>query len=321
MAEPLWLLSVLFGLALITAAGLTYTAYRRDMARIRAHLAAGSQMAETAAGVIEYAEAGHGPPVLVIHGAAGGFDQGLLIAHENFRPGFRIIAPSRFGYLRTPFPRDASPAAQADAHAALLDSLGIDRVIVLGFSAGGRSAIQLTLRHPEKVRALILESLVMAAPFWLPDINSFGVGRLLLAIARAGIDFPYWLATRIAPALMIRFSGAPSRIYAAAPRSERDFLVAVMRGMQPLSARLTGLANDAVNMSNAWPVDKIGVPTLIIAMADDLFRSLPTARAIAARIEGAKLVTFDSGSHFLIGHHDEIRTEVADFIARLKTAG
>ena len=93
MAEPLWLLSVLFGFALIIAAGLVYTAYRRDMAGIRTRLAADSSIAETSMGPIEYAEAGHGPPVLVIHGAAGGFDQRLLIAHENFRPGFRIIAP------------------------------------------------------------------------------------------------------------------------------------------------------------------------------------------------------------------------------------
>ncbi len=77
--------------------------------------------------------------------------------------------------------------------------------------------------------------------------------------------------------------------------------------------RLTGLANDAVNVSASWPLDKIGAPTLIVAVADDLFCTLPTARSMAARIRGARLVTFDGGSHLLVGHHKEIRAEVAKF--------
>jgi pimeloyl-ACP methyl ester carboxylesterase len=49
---------------------------------------------------------------------------------------------SRFGYLRTPLPADASAAAQADAHACLLDALGIRRAAIVGASAGAPSAMQ-----------------------------------------------------------------------------------------------------------------------------------------------------------------------------------
>jgi len=49
----------------------------------------------------------------------------------------RVIAMSRFGYLRTPRPADASPEAQADAHICLLDALGITKAVVMGVSAGG----------------------------------------------------------------------------------------------------------------------------------------------------------------------------------------
>ena len=86
---------------------------------------AGGSIVETVLGKIEYADVGDGMPLLSIHGAGGGYDQGLLIAEALFGDGFRVIAPSRFGYLRTPVPRDASPAAQADADAALLDVLGL----------------------------------------------------------------------------------------------------------------------------------------------------------------------------------------------------
>jgi 2-hydroxy-6-oxonona-2,4-dienedioate hydrolase len=61
--------------------------------------------------------AGEGPPGLVVHGAGGGYDQALAFGEPLARSGFHVITMSRFGYLRTPLPSDASSAAQADAHA------------------------------------------------------------------------------------------------------------------------------------------------------------------------------------------------------------
>lgn len=68
---------------------------------------------------------GDGPPVLLLHGAGGGYDQGLLIGETFLGAGYRFIAPSRFGYLRSAIPRDGSPGAQADGYAALLDTLTV----------------------------------------------------------------------------------------------------------------------------------------------------------------------------------------------------
>ena len=95
------------------------TRHRRRSTRV----ASGSLMADTRCGPIEYASVGEGLPVLLVHGAGGGFDQGLDLGGPLSPHGFRVIAMSRFGYLRTPLPADASAAAQADAHAALLDAL------------------------------------------------------------------------------------------------------------------------------------------------------------------------------------------------------
>jgi pimeloyl-ACP methyl ester carboxylesterase len=52
--------------------------------------------------------------------------------------GFRFIAPSRFGYLGTPLPDGAIAESQADAYLALFDHLAVDRVVVVGYSAGAR---------------------------------------------------------------------------------------------------------------------------------------------------------------------------------------
>lgn len=113
--------------ASLTAAGaLVYFRYRSDLAAAKARVSSGSKLASTPAGLIEYADVGTGMPVLVINGAGGGFDQALEFGHPLIDSGFRVIAPSRFGYLRTPLPKNASPMAQADAHAFLLDVLQVD---------------------------------------------------------------------------------------------------------------------------------------------------------------------------------------------------
>src|SRR5688572_15336939 len=66
--------------ALAVGAGATYLVYLRDMRATRDRLAAGSQIVATRYGPIEYTTWGEGPAVLVVHGAGGGYDQGISIA-------------------------------------------------------------------------------------------------------------------------------------------------------------------------------------------------------------------------------------------------
>jgi 2-hydroxy-6-oxonona-2,4-dienedioate hydrolase len=140
----------------VAGIAVSYVAYRDDIDQAFRRISTGSQIVQTACGPIEYAIAGTGTPVLVRHGAGGGFDQGMDFAADLAAANLHMIAMSRFGYLRTPLPADASAAAQADAHAFLLDALGIRRAAVVGVSAGGPSSMQFALRHPERCAALVL---------------------------------------------------------------------------------------------------------------------------------------------------------------------
>ena len=125
--------AVIVVVTLVAGSGLlAYASYRPNLERARARISTGSRIAASRCGPIEYAEAGAGPPVLLVHGAGGGFDQGLEVGEGLARAGFRAIAPSRFGYLRTPLPADASVEAQADAHACLLDALGVESAAIVG---------------------------------------------------------------------------------------------------------------------------------------------------------------------------------------------
>jgi pimeloyl-ACP methyl ester carboxylesterase len=124
--------------------------FSRDMALATARAAQGGVLLPTRCGPIEYQEAGTGVPLLVVHDSGGGHDQGMAFAGTLGRHGVRVIAMSRFGYLGTPMPADASAAAQADAHVCLLDALGIPRAAVMGGSAGAPSALQMAIRHPDR---------------------------------------------------------------------------------------------------------------------------------------------------------------------------
>jgi hypothetical protein len=81
--------------ALICAGALVYWSYQADMNDARTRVESGGQVISTMLGAVEFAELGRGMPLLSIHGAGGGYDQGLDIAADLVGSAYRIIAPSR----------------------------------------------------------------------------------------------------------------------------------------------------------------------------------------------------------------------------------
>ena len=125
-------------LLLLSVFAITYARFRAEISGARKKVLAGSEILKTDHGDIEYTAKGEGPPVLVLHGAGGGYDQGLLLPGRTiFGDSFKLISVSRFGYLRSPIPEDSSVEAQAALYAILLDHLKVEKAIVVGGSAGG----------------------------------------------------------------------------------------------------------------------------------------------------------------------------------------
>jgi pimeloyl-ACP methyl ester carboxylesterase len=312
-----------FGLAVLAlaAAGtaLTYGFFRRDLAAARARLAGASEIAATRCGPIQYAAIGAGPPILLVHGAGGGFDQGLAVGRSLAARGHRVIAMSRFGYLRTPLPNDASAPAQADAHACLLDALGLERAAVIGVSAGAPSALQLAVRHPERVSALVLlvpAAYVPRAGGAAPVRTPPGTRQLFETALRS--DFLFWAIRRAAPRLMVRgVLGTPPQLVEQADTAERARINAMLDEILPVTDRRLGLLNDAVVTTNIarYALESVSAPTLTISAADDLYGTYDAARYTAEQIPGARFVGYPDGGHMLVGRDAEVTNVIAEFLA------
>ncbi|NKX45785.1 alpha/beta fold hydrolase [Roseicyclus persicicus] len=303
------------GGAALAGAGHATGAFRATRAQAERLGHGRSSVIDTRAGALEYAVAGHGPPVMMIHGTGGGYDQGLLFAARLRDRGFGIVAPSRFGYLRSAFPDDASPVHQADTLVELLDHLGIDRLPVLGGSAGALTAAEFALRHPDRCSHLGL--LVPAANLTGRDPVAFTAAQRLAVGAVLGSDAVFWALARLAPGLMLRtlLATDPALLETVSPE-ERARAQAILDQILPVSRKADGLRTDAAWAGAPSPTahDRIAVPTLILSCEDDLFGTAETARLLAARIPGAELTIYPTGGHIWLGHDTEVADRIAAFL-------
>lgn len=275
-------------------------------------------LVNTRCGPIEYQETGAGMPLLMIHGSGGGHDQGIAFAGDLAQRGVRVIAMSRFGYLRTPMPEDGSPEAQADAHVCLLDALGIRRAAVAGGSAGAPSAMQTAIRHPDRVTALVLlvplayrpQGQLDPAPALSPAAEA-GMMRLVAS------DFLFWAAIHLAPRQVIRFVLAtpPEQVDSANLR-EQARVGSLLTAILPVSLRAQGLQSDSVlgRSLPSYALEAIRAPTLIISARDDGYGTFASAQYTASRISGSRFIGFREGGHVWVGHDDEVRAAILELL-------
>jgi 2-hydroxy-6-oxonona-2,4-dienedioate hydrolase len=290
--------------------------YQKDIADARHRVATGSQVIATSCGPIEYAEAGSGSEVLFIHGAGGGFDQGLTLGAPLAARGYRIIAMSRFGYLRTPAPSHPSIALQADAHACLLNALGVKNAAIIGVSAGAPSALEFALRYPARSNALVL-----LVPGWFPQNTSsiMRMGPVETAVLNRFLDsdFLFWTLMKFFPKAADRtVLGTPPAVVVAATPSERERVRKLLRYILPVSQRKIGLSLEGQLTTEALskPVEAVTVPTLTISVQDDLYGTYGNAQYIAERIQQCRFVSYPTGGHMFVGHNDEMTSTVIEFL-------
>jgi pimeloyl-ACP methyl ester carboxylesterase len=286
--------------------------YREDMRRAWNRInAVPAERLETGFGTVEYTQKGRGVPLLVSHGVLGCHVDGADGWWARMAgPGFRVIAPSRFGYFGSSLPPGATPAAQADAYAVLLDHLGIGRAVVLAFSAGSGSVLEFGLRHRDRVIGLVLANCRLG--------GGVTVSRMFAPVFRLAYsaDRLFWVFKQLMPTAFSQMMGVPKGYR---PASEEAQVMAGLRELLfPFKPRRDGAVFDGFVSNPAadrFPLEQLRVPTLVISARDDPLAPYRHAAQAASRIPGARLVTVERGGHPFLGHDAEVRTEISAFAA------
>lgn len=273
------------------------------------HLNSASSIAETSAGHVEYVQDGEGPTVLVFHGAPGGYDQAMLLGSSLAEEGFQVIAPSRPGYLRTPLTSGLSPEKQADAMAALLDSLGLENVAVMGVSMGAPAAIEFCLRYPNRSWALVLISAVTKKSLPLSAAPPFPE----LLNQRLTGDIGSWYLVHTADRDPAKALGWCFDLAQSGNETDRAKWIQSVLGnpdqlawfrdlagtIAPIGPRESGLRNDLLQLKALpeFPFEKLVLPVLFVHGAEDSFAPLGGIEAAKKRVPNAELLVIPGTGH------------------------
>jgi pimeloyl-ACP methyl ester carboxylesterase len=292
-------------------------------------LYSGSSVVDTQAGPVEYAIIGEsGPVIAFMHGGPGDYYSALAYFQNLLGQGFRFLTWSRPGFLRTPLSTGTTPESQADALAALLDTLAIDSVAMLGASAGGPPAYQFAIRHPERTWALVAVDAVSQAYaagsgekpgeetwIYLLTIDS---GMWLY---NAMFEYAHLGTTRQFIGMMSTLDDVQNDALAAsvvANETKLEMLGNVLLSMSPNNLLMEGTFNDIHHYADMppMPLEQITTPTLIVHGTAD--GDVPPDDAInaASKITGAELCWVEGGVHVvtLSEDSDVAMGKVLDFL-------
>jgi len=280
---------------------------------------------QTRLGPVGYHIIGSPPYVLQIHGQMGSADQVTIpdLISPWQRAGFGIIAPNRPGYRNTPVSSGRTMAEQADLYAALLDELGVDKVVVNGGSAGGPSSIEFAARYPNRTHCLLLTVAITGTKKEEKGSPAQGVrpdgtfplsSRILFRIAVDPIiSWAEWQWIKTPDGAIDGSMGELSNFTAEEKAAEKQriknnpkdlrIVMEMMKASVPVASTWDGTINDVIQFNNlTLPLEKVKCPTLLAyGKHDSPISGVPIHMAYNAheRMPQSELMILKRGWHLL----------------------
>lgn len=225
-----------------------------------------------------FAVYGSGEPVFLLHGGAGNGDHWANQV-SALAAKFQVIVVDARGHGRST--RDAKPMSyelMADDLLALMDQLKLDKAALVGWSDGGAVALDVAIRHPERVSKLV----AYATNFDLTGTQKGGGATFSTYFTRCSADYA-------------KLSSTPD-----------DY-----KGLQ---AALRPMWRTQPNYSRAQ-IASIKLPTLVLDGDHDEIIRQDHVKDLAKLISGAKLVFLTDSSHFaLFQQPDAFNRAVLEFL-------
>ena len=266
-----------------------------------------------------YEQHGDGDPLLLVMGLAAD-STAWMFQVPDFARRYRTIVFDNRGVGRSSKPSGPYTIHQmADDAAGLLDALDVARAHVVGVSMGGMIAQELTLRHPKRVRGLVL-----GCTYPEPDADSerqrqFSVQQLGGRITAAGeteIDLSTIDPLAFFQTLIPRVFNQ-SFIDTELPKLLQIFGGALQWGFS--MEAILGQVEAVMGHKATDRLHQIASPTLVITGDADLLVSPANSDVLARNIPGAKLVKIPGGSHgFNFETPDVFNRTVLDFLGSVQ---
>lgn len=238
---------------------------------------------------LHYERAGAGLPLLVISGSGGDLRRKPSPLESPLARDFELLAYDQRGMGRSDAPPGPwSMADYADDAAALLDAVGWPAAAVVGVSFGGMVAQELALRHPHRVRRLVLCC-----------TSSGGAGGGSAALPASDAD-PAEQAEAMARRSDVRFGSGPvPEAHAARFAARLQMLAAAMAASA--GRRETRWQHEARAAHDTWErLPQIEAPVLLCAGRHDGIAPPHNQQALVERLPDARLQWFEGGHFFLM---------------------
>ena len=254
--------------------------------------------------------AGSGPPLVLLHGFSGSGGTWATLV-DKWSAEYTTVAVDLAGHGRSDAPAEGERYRMSRAVAdlvALLRTFGYERAAWLGYSLGGRTALQLAVRHPEAVAALVIEG------------ASAGLADAAERAARVRSDEA--LAARIERDGVEAFVDGWERLPLFATQ-------AVLPAEVRAAVRATRLANSAWGLANSLRgmgagaqeplhdcLAEVRAPTLLLAGALDL-KYAAIASEMAQKLPNATMHLIDGAGHAAhLERREQFSRPVLDFLRR-----
>ncbi|WP_063721610.1 alpha/beta fold hydrolase [Nocardia vinacea] len=238
---------------------------------------------------------GSGPGVLLAHGAGGSIADNFGSLIPVLATNHTVVAPD--------YPADDTVLeldALADALVAEAVERGVGTFTIVGYSLGAAVAVRAAVRHPDRVRALVL-----AAGFAKGD-NRFRLAAQIWAdtVERGESDVFARFILNVGYSARFLNSLSPNQI-----DELRTLIAAHEPGGTVPQVRL------AKSVDTTDDLQHIAVPTLVVNATADLLVDPNNSRALAEGISGAKYIEIDAGHVLMIERPEEWIRTISDYLS------
>lgn len=252
--------------------------------------------------------AGHGPPVVLLHGLSATRRNVVQGSRALIKRGYRLISYDARGHgASSPAPRYEYADLVADLEA-VLDHLEIERAALVGSSMGAATAVAFTLEHPERVPALVQITPAYTGYARTGDVDG-EVWEKLADALDGGVDE------------FVEVAQPPQSLPERWREVAREATRQRMERHEHLDA--VGQALREIPQSVAWKgleaLSSLEVPVLIVGSQDDADKLHPLgiAEEYRRKLPNAELVVEDKGDSPLAWQGARLSGVIGDFLERV----